>query len=138
MLCCSTNCLFYFFIGCLCVWATWRQLCCGSLKVLFHLRDLESSDVTRKGLVRRRSVLAVVVIHVPSEFFWVLLGRVGGLLSLFGLVVFPCHRRPPFYDLGCVSASNRRRCSCYVVGFRLPLDLCLCCCFFLGEDVLAA
>jgi len=80
-------------------------------------------------------VLAVVVIHVPSEFFWVLLGRVGGLLSLFGLVVFPCHRRPPFYDLGCVSASNRRRCPCYAVGFRLPLDLCLCCCLFLGEDV---
>jgi len=30
----------------------------------------------------------------------------------------PCHRWLPFY-----------------VGFCLPLDLCLCCCLFLGEDV---
>lgn len=54
---------------------------------MFHLRDLESSDVARKGLVHRCSVLAVVVIHVPSEFFWSFLGRVGVLLSHFGLVV---------------------------------------------------
>jgi len=46
-----------------------------------------------------------------------------------------CHRLPPFYDLGCIFASNRRRCPCFVVGFRLPLDLYLCCCLFLGEDV---
>lgn len=37
-----------------------------------------------------------------------------------------CQRRPTLYDLGCVSA-------CSVVGFRLPLDLCLCCLLFLGE-----
>lgn len=37
-----------------------------------------------------------------------------------------CHRRPTLYDLGCVSA-------CFVVGFRLPLNLCLCCLLFLGE-----
>jgi len=36
----------------------------------------------------------------------------------------PCHRQPPFYDLGCGSGSNWRRCPCFVVGFRLPLDLC--------------
>jgi hypothetical protein len=47
----------------------------------------------------------------------------------------PCHRRSPFYSLGCVSASNRRRYPCFVVGFRLSLDLCLCCCLFLGEAV---
>jgi hypothetical protein len=40
-----------------------------------------------------------------------------------------------FYDLGCVSASNRRRCPCCVVRFRLPLNLCLCCCLFLGGAV---
>lgn len=60
---------------------------CGSLKVLFHLCDLELSDVARKSWVLRRSVLAVVVIYVPSEFFGSFLGHVGGLLSLFGLVV---------------------------------------------------
>jgi len=47
----------------------------------------------------------------------------------------PCHWRPPFYDRGCVSASNRRRCPCFVVRFHLPLDLCLCCYLFLGEAV---
>ena len=35
----------------------------------------------------RRSVLAVVVVHVSSDIFRSFLGRVGGLLSLFGLVV---------------------------------------------------
>ena len=44
------------------------------LIVLFHLCDLESLDNARKGLVLRRSMLAVVVIRVPSDFFWVLFG----------------------------------------------------------------
>jgi len=30
---------------------------------------------------------------------------------------------------------KRHHCSCFVVGFRLPLDLCLCGCLFLGEAV---
>jgi len=54
-------------------------------------------------------------------------------LLLWRQMSYPCHRQPLFYDLDCVSASNRRRCPCFVVGFRLPLDLCLCCCLFLGE-----
>jgi len=54
---------------------------------MFHLRHLVSSDVARKGLVRRCSVLAVVVLHVTSEFFWSFLCCVSGLLSHFGLVV---------------------------------------------------
>jgi len=37
--------------------------------------------------------------------------------------------------MSCVFASNRRRCLYFVVGFRLSLDLCLCCCLFLGEVV---
>lgn len=49
--------------------------------------DLESPVISRKGLVRRCSVLAVVVIYVSSDLFGPFLGRVGGLLSLFGLVV---------------------------------------------------
>lgn len=28
-----------------------------------------------------------------------------------------------FFDLGNVSASDRRRCPCFVVGFHIPLDL---------------
>jgi len=47
----------------------------------------------------------------------------------------PCHRRSPLYDLGCVSASNRHHCSCFGIGFHLPLDLVLCRCLFLGEAV---
>lgn len=34
--------------------------------------------------MRRRSVLAVVVVRVPSDILRSFLGRVGGLLSLFG------------------------------------------------------
>ncbi|RHN79411.1 hypothetical protein MtrunA17_Chr1g0177071 [Medicago truncatula] len=30
----------------------------------------------------------------------------------------PCHRRPAFYDMGCGSASNRRRCPCFVDVWR--------------------
>jgi len=30
---------------------------------------------------------------------------------------------------------NRRRCPCFVVGFRLPIELCLCGHLFLGEAV---
>jgi len=37
------------------------------------------------------------------------------------------------YDLDCVSASDRRRCPCHVVGFHLSFGLCLGCCLFLGE-----
>ena len=37
--------------------------------------------------MRRRSVLAVVVVRVPSDILRSFLGRVGGHLSLFGLVV---------------------------------------------------
>jgi len=37
--------------------------------------------------VRRHSMLAVVVVCVPSDTLRSFLGRVGGLLSLFGLVV---------------------------------------------------
>jgi len=33
------------------------------------------------------------------------------------------------------STSNRRRCPCFVVGFRLPLVLCLRGRLFLGEAV---
>ena len=47
-----------------------------------------------------------------------------GSLLLYRRTHSPCHRWPSFYDLGCGSASNRRRCPCFVVGFRLPLDLC--------------
>jgi hypothetical protein len=37
--------------------------------------------------------------------------------------------------MGCVSTSRRRLCPCFVVGFRLPLVMCLCGCLFLGEPV---
>ncbi|RHN79387.1 hypothetical protein MtrunA17_Chr1g0176811 [Medicago truncatula] len=40
--------------------------CCSSF--------VQLGDNARKGLVLRRSVLAVVVIHVPSDLFWVLFG----------------------------------------------------------------
>jgi len=51
------------------------------------------------------------------------------------LVIFPCHWHLPLYDVGYVSTSNRCCCACFVVGFRLPLDLCLCGRRFLGEAV---
>lgn len=42
----------------------------------------------------------------------------------------PCHRQQPVYDLGCVPTSDRRRCPCFVVGFRLPLYMYLWCHLF--------
>jgi len=45
---------------------------------MFHLWGLNSPDVARKGLVQRHFVLAVVVIHVPSELFhpsWLFMRR---------------------------------------------------------------
>ena len=48
---------------------------------------------------------------------------------------FPCHWHLPLYDVGYVSTSNRCCCPCFVVGFRLPLDLCLCSRRCLGEAV---
>jgi len=46
------------FLGLFCV-----VLCC-------LWRSLSFLDVTRKGLVRRHSTLAVAVIHVPSDILW--------------------------------------------------------------------
>ncbi|KEH28385.1 transmembrane protein, putative [Medicago truncatula] len=47
----------------------------------------------------------------------------------------PCHRQLHFSDLGCDSASNWRRCLCFVVVFRLPIYMfCVAVCF-LGEAV---
>jgi len=44
----------------------------------------------------------------------------------------------PTLSLGCVSASDRRRCPCFVVGFRLLLDcVCVDACFH-GVVVLVA
>ena len=51
------------------------------------------------------------------------------------VVLFPCHLQLPLHDLGSVSASNRRRCPCFVVRFRHPLDSCLCGHLFLGKAV---
>jgi len=45
--------------------------------------DLESPDNARKGLVHKRSVFTVVVIHVPSDLF----GSYWWALVAFGLVV---------------------------------------------------
>jgi hypothetical protein len=56
-----------------------------------------------------------------------------GSLLLLRRTHSPCHRWPPFYGLGCGSASNRRRCPSFVVGFRRPRDLCSGGCLFLGE-----
>lgn len=117
----------------------WFCVLCGSLKVLFHLCDLELSDVARKSWVLRRSVLAVVVIYVPSEFFgscwWALVAFWLGCCLFRCRTPSPCLRWIPIYDLGCVSASEWRRCPCFVVGLHLSLDLCLCSFQFLGEVV---
>jgi len=50
--------------------------------------DLESPDNARKGLVHKRSVFTVVVIHVPSDLFGFFLGRIGGLLMLLAWLLF--------------------------------------------------
>jgi len=78
-------------------------------------RSLSFLDVTRKGLVRRCSVLAVAVIHVPSDFLWglvvvVVLFICLGLVFLFHvsfverglcwfLVLFLLPSRPSFCAL---------------------------------------
>jgi hypothetical protein len=75
--------------------------------------------------------------------FWVLFGSCWWTLVAFWLgccllwrrTPSPCHRRMPVYDLGSVSALDRLRCPCFVVGFHLPFVMCLGCCLFLGKVV---
>lgn len=73
----------------------------------------------------------VVVREVPFRSAVSLLSLA---LFYFGDGCLPLVTDDRLFDRDRVSTSNRRRCPCFVVGFRLPLGLCLCC-LFLGEVV---
>jgi hypothetical protein len=55
--------------------------------------------------------------------------------AFYRLIEVGCYR-PPFFDLGCVFRFRPSSLPVFCCWIHLPLDLCLCCCLFLGEDVL--